>query len=44
MTAKDTKRKILHASLQLFNENGIVNVRLQQIADETGISVRQPYA
>jgi AcrR family transcriptional regulator len=35
----DTKQKILEASLQLFNENGISNVRLQQIADETGISV-----
>jgi len=36
---QDTKQKILDASLQLFNENGINNVRLQQIADETGISV-----
>lgn len=35
----DTKQKILDASLQLFNENGISNVRLQQIADESGISV-----
>lgn len=39
MAAPDTKQKILDASLQLFNENGISNVRLQQIADETGISV-----
>jgi AcrR family transcriptional regulator len=39
MGVLDTKRKILDASLQLFNENGINNVRLQQIADETGISV-----
>jgi len=35
----DTKQKILNASIQLFNENGMANVRLQQIADETGISV-----
>ncbi len=39
MGIPDTKQKILDASLQLFNENGINNVRLQQIADETGISV-----
>lgn len=39
MGITDTKQKILDASLQLFNENGINNVRLQQIADETGISV-----
>jgi AcrR family transcriptional regulator len=37
--AEITKQKILDASLLLFNENGISNVRLQQIADETGISV-----
>ena len=34
-----TKQKILDASVSLFNEHGIPNVRLQQIADETGISV-----
>ena len=39
MAQTDTKQKILDASLQLFNDNGIINVRLQQIADETGISV-----
>lgn len=39
MAPQDTKQKILEASLQLFNDNGIINVRLQQIADETGISV-----
>jgi AcrR family transcriptional regulator len=39
MALTDTKQKILEASLSLFNENGISNVRLQQIADETGISV-----
>ncbi|MES2773980.1 MAG: TetR/AcrR family transcriptional regulator [Bacteroidota bacterium] len=39
MAITDTKQKILDASLLLFNENGISNVRLQQIADGTGISV-----
>ena len=39
MAAPDTKQKILDASLLLFNENGISNTRLQQIADESGISV-----
>ena len=39
MATPDTKQKILEASLQLFNDNGISNTRLQQIADETGISV-----
>lgn len=39
MALPDTKQKILEASLQLFNQNGISNVRLQQIADEAGISV-----
>lgn len=34
-----TKNKILEASIRLFNEKGLSNVRLQQIADETGISV-----
>lgn len=34
-----TKEKILDAALRLFNERGVVNVRLQQIADLTGISV-----
>ncbi len=34
-----TKQKILQSSLLLFNKHGIANVRLQQIADETGISV-----
>jgi AcrR family transcriptional regulator len=36
---KPTKLKILEAALQLFNKNGIVNVRLQHIADEAFISV-----
>ncbi len=34
-----TKEKILESSVRLFNQNGLVNVRLQHIADETGISV-----
>lgn len=36
---KKTKIKILEASLALFNEFGIANVRLQQIADKAFISV-----
>ncbi|TDB60385.1 TetR/AcrR family transcriptional regulator [Arundinibacter roseus] len=35
----NTKQKILEASVRLFNENGIDSVRLQQIAEEVGISV-----
>lgn len=34
-----TKEKILSSSIRLFNQHGLVNVRLQQIADEVGISV-----
>lgn len=34
-----TKRRIVEAAIQLFNESGIANVRLQQIADEVGISI-----
>lgn len=34
-----TKTKILSATLRLFNQHGLVNVRLQQIANEVGISV-----
>jgi AcrR family transcriptional regulator len=34
-----TKKKILNTALTLFNNNGIINVRLQHIADKTGISV-----
>ncbi len=37
--AKRTRRRILKASLQLFNERGFINVRLQHIADACGISV-----
>lgn len=35
----NTKQKILEASVRLFNENGLDSVRLQQIAEEVGISV-----
>ncbi len=34
-----TKQKILEASIALFNEQGLASVRLQQIANEAGISV-----
>lgn len=34
-----TKQRILEAAIRMFNVDGIANVRLQQIADETGISV-----
>lgn len=34
-----TKQKIIEASIDLFNRNGLVNVRLQHIADAAGISV-----
>lgn len=36
---KTTKEKIRIAALKLFNENGLVNVRLQHIADEAFVSV-----
>lgn len=35
----DTKRRIIHIAEKLFYQQGIANVRLQQIADEAGISV-----
>ena len=35
----NTKEKILVAATGLFNEQGLVNVRLQHIADKAGISV-----
>lgn len=38
MADLNTKQKILKASIQLFNKNGMANVRLQQIANEIGIS------
>lgn len=34
-----TKDKIFEAAVKMFNEHGVANVRLQQIADESGISV-----
>jgi AcrR family transcriptional regulator len=34
-----TKQKIFEASIKSFNDYGVANVRLQQIADECGISV-----
>ena len=34
-----TKQKIIQAALLLFNKDGIVNVRLQHIADEAFVSV-----
>ena len=34
-----TKQKIIASSIKLFNENGLTNVRLQQIANDVGISV-----
>jgi AcrR family transcriptional regulator len=34
-----TKQKIIASSIKLFNQNGLTNVRLQQIADDVGISV-----
>lgn len=36
---KATKEKILKAALKRFNESGLVNVRLQHIADEAFISI-----
>jgi AcrR family transcriptional regulator len=39
MNNHTTKQKILEASIRLFNWSDVANVRLQQIADETGISV-----
>lgn len=38
MADLSTKQKILNASICLFNQNGMANVRLQQIANEIGIS------
>lgn len=34
-----TKLKILHSSINLFNTNGSINVVLQKIADDAGISI-----
>lgn len=38
-TNSDTKTRIIEKSIELFNRFGFVNVRLQHIADEVGISV-----
>lgn len=35
----ETKLKIIKGAQELFFENGIANIRLQQIADSSGISV-----
>ena len=37
--ASKTKEKILSTAIALFNEQGVLNVRLQHIADACGISV-----
>lgn len=39
MQSNSTKNRIMEAATRLFNEMGVANVRLQQIADDTGISV-----
>ncbi len=39
MNDMTTKARIIEAAIRLFNQHGIQNVRLQQIADEVGISV-----
>jgi AcrR family transcriptional regulator len=39
MNQLTTKQKIIESAIRLFNIDGVANVRLQQIADETGISV-----
>ena len=36
---KSTKQKIIGAALKLFNKNGLINTRLQHIADEAFISI-----
>ena len=39
MSEISTKARIIEVAIKLFNQQGIQNVRLQQIADEVGISV-----
>lgn len=39
MSEMSTKARIIEVAIRLFNQHGIQNVRLQQIADEVGISV-----
>lgn len=36
---KATKQRIIQSAIELFNEKGLTNVRLQHIADKSGISV-----
>ena len=36
---KATKQKIIQSAIELFNEKGLTNVRLQHIADKAGRSV-----
>lgn len=38
-STSDTKTRILEKSIELFNRFGFVNIRLQNIADDAGISV-----
>jgi AcrR family transcriptional regulator len=39
LSSQTTKRKIIQAAISLFNEMGLVNVRLQHISDATIISL-----
>ena len=39
MSGSTTRIKIIEVSIKLFNQHGIQNVRLQQIADEASMSV-----
>lgn len=39
MSTAITKKKILDAAVKLFNRDGLVNVRLQHIADEAFVSI-----
>lgn len=38
-SGRNTRERIVDATLMLFNRDGLINVRLQHIADEAGISV-----
>ncbi len=39
MSGGETKKRILESAKTLFNQEGLANVRLQMIADMTGISI-----
>ena len=39
MSSIETKSKIISSAIMLFNQHGLANVRLQMIADESGISI-----